>query len=186
MNMIRGTGTKGLAGIPPVRDNFIRPLILCTREQTEAYCRENGIDFVTDSTNLEDDCTRNRIRHNIIPLLKEFNPSFIEAVSRMTDAVSMDESFIAEHAAECAGECRTEGGYDSRKLKDLHPAVRFRIIAAELKVNGIEPSKLRVSQCEELIFKGMGRVNLCKDRFAYVRKKVFFVRNEYQPYKNRA
>lgn len=185
MNMIRGTGTKGLAGIPPVRGNMIRPLILCTREQTEAYCREKGIAFVTDSTNLEDDCTRNRIRHNVMPLLREFNPSFIGAVTRMTEAVRSDEDFIGEYALKCAEECRTEGGLDSRKLKELHPAVRFRIIAGVLKENGIEPSKLRVSQCEELIFRGMGRVNLCKDRFAYVRKKVFFVRNEYQQYKNR-
>jgi tRNA(Ile)-lysidine synthase len=183
--MIRGTGTKGLAGIPPVRGNMIRPLILCTREQTEEYCRENGIAYVTDSTNLEDDCTRNRIRHNIIPLLKEFNPSFIGAVSRMTGAVGEDEDFIAGYAAECAEKCRTEGGYDSRKLKELHPAVLFRIIAAELKTNGIEPSSLRVEQCTGLINKGMGRVNLCKDKFAYVRKKVFFVKTEYQPYKGR-
>ncbi len=185
MNMIRGTGTKGLAGIPPVRDGIIRPLILCTREQTENYCREHGIDYVTDSTNLIDDCTRNRIRHNVIPLLEEFNPSFIAAVSRMTEAVGDDESFIAECAAKCAGECRTEGGYDSRKLKTLHPAVLFRIISAELKANGIEPSRLRVSQCTELINNGMGRVNLCRDRFAYVRKKVFFIRTEFQPYKGR-
>ncbi len=185
MNMIRGTGTKGLAGIPPVRDGMIRPLILCTREQTEDYCRKNGIEYVTDSTNLEDDCTRNRIRHNVLPLLKEFNPSFIAAVSRMTRAVGEDEDFMAQYAAEYAEKARTEGGYDSRRLKELHPAVRFRIIAAVLKENGIEPSALRISQCEELIFRGMGRVNLCKDRFAYVRKKVFFVKTEYQEYKNR-
>ena len=185
MNMIRGTGTKGLAGIPPVRDGMIRPLILCTREQTEEYCRKNGIEYVTDSTNLADDCTRNRIRHNVLPLLKEFNPSFIGAVSRMTEAVGEDEDFLSGYAEKCAEDARVEGGYDSRKLKDLHPAIRFRIIAAELKANGIEPSKLRVSQCEELIFRGMGRVNLCRDRFAYVRKKVFFVKTEYQQYKNR-
>ncbi len=185
MNMIRGTGTKGLAGIPPAREGMIRPLILCTREQTEAYCRENGIDFVTDSTNLEDDCTRNRIRHNVLPLMKEFNPSFISAVSRMTEAVGKDEDFISGYAAKAAADCRTDGGFDSRRLGELHPAVRFRIIAAELKEHGVEPSELRVSQCEEIIFKGMGRVNLCKDRFAYVRKKVFFVKNEFQAYRNR-
>ena len=186
MNLLRGTGTKGLAGIPPVRDGIIRPLILCTREQTENYCRTHGIDYVTDSTNLEDDCTRNRIRHKVIPLLEEFNPSFIAAVSRMTEAVSDDESFLAECAARCAQECRTEGGYDSRRLGELHPAVLFRVIAAELRANGVEPSRLRVSQCTELIRRGMGRVNLCRDKFACVRKKVFFIRTEFQQYKGRA
>jgi tRNA(Ile)-lysidine synthase len=185
MNMIRGTGTKGLAGIPPVREGIIRPLILCTREQTENYCREHSIDYVTDSTNLIDDCTRNRIRHKVIPLLEEFNPSFIAAVSRMTEAVGDDESFIAGYALRCAEECRTKDGYDSRKLKTLHPAVLFRVISAELKANGIEPSRLRVSQCAALIDKGMGRVNLCRDKFACVRKKVFFIHTEFQQYKGR-
>lgn len=185
MNMIRGTGTKGLAGIPPVRGDIIRPLIFCTREQTENYCRDHGIDYVTDSTNLEDDCTRNRIRHNVVPLLREFNPSFLGAMTRMTEAVGDDEAFLSEYAAKCAEEARVEGGYDSRRLKALHPAILFRVIAAELKAHGIEPSKLRVSQCAELISNGMGRVNLCKDRFAYVRKKVFFIRTEYQSYRGR-
>lgn len=185
MNMIRGTGTKGLAGIPPVRDMFVRPLILCTREDTEEYCRANGIKFVTDSTNLCDDYTRNRIRHKVLPLLSEFNPSVIAALSRMTEAVGEDAAFLDAYAAECAGKCVYGAGYDSRKLKELPGAVKSRIIASELKKNGVEPSKLRIDQCSEIIEKGMGKVNLCKNKFALVRKKVFFVKTEIQNYRQR-
>ena len=185
MNMIRGTGTKGLAGIPPVRDMFIRPLIGCTRAETEEYCRKNGTDFVTDSSNLSDDYTRNRIRHRIIPALEEFNPSFVAAVSRMTGAVWEDSAFLDGYAEKCAAECAYKNGYDSRKLRELHPAVRFRIIAGELKRAGVEPSMLRVGQCEEIIEKGMGKVNLCKDKFAFVRKKVFYVETVIQHYRDR-
>ena len=183
MNMIRGTGTKGLAGIPPVRDMFVRPLIFCTREDTEEYCRQNGINFVTDSSNLSDDYTRNRIRHKVLPLLSEFNPSVIAALSRMTEAVGDDAAFLDAYAAECAEKCVFGAGYDSRKLKELPNAVKARIIAAELKKNGVEPTKLRIDQCAEIIGKGMGKVNLCKDRFALVRKKVFFVKTEIQNYR---
>lgn len=185
MNMIRGTGTKGLAGIPPVRGSFIRPIIFCTRADTEAYCRENGIEFVTDSSNLSDDYTRNRIRHRIIPALEEFNPSFVAAVTRMTEAVGDDAEFLDRYAAEFAEKCTLGVGYDSRKLKELAPALRFRIIAAELKKNGVEPSKLRVEQCTQIIENGMGKVNLCKNKFALVRKKVFFVKTELQNYRER-
>lgn len=185
MNLIRGTGTKGLAGIPPVRGYFIRPLIFCSREQTEEYCRQNGIDYVTDSTNLIDDCTRNRIRHKVLPMLKKFNPSVIEAITRMTAAVADDEAFIAEQSCKCAEECRKGIGYDSRMLKELPPAVKFRIIAEELKKHDVEPTRLRISQCCEIIDKGMGKVNLCKNRFAYVRKKIFYAGEEIQDYRPR-
>lgn len=62
-NLARGSSLKGLCGIPPVRGNIIRPLIFCTREDIEVFCRENSLDFVTDSTNLTLDYSRNKIRH---------------------------------------------------------------------------------------------------------------------------
>ena len=74
-NTIRGSGLKGICGIPPKRDIFIRPLILTTRKAIEEYCALKNIKYVTDSTNLEDCYTRNKIRHNVIPVLKEINPN---------------------------------------------------------------------------------------------------------------
>ena len=119
----------------------------------------------------------------MLPLLAEFNPSVIAALSRMTEAVGDDAAFLDAYAAECAEKCVFGAGYDSRKLKELPNAVKARIIAAELKKNGVEPTKLRIDQCAEIIGKGMGKVNLCKDRFALVRKKVFFVKTEIQNYR---
>ena len=100
INVLRGTGTKGLGGIPPIRGNIIRPLIRCTREEIEKYCKENELEFVTDSTNLSDDYTRNKLRHRLIPLLQEFNPSLFEAVSRMTSAVYDDNALLEEISRE--------------------------------------------------------------------------------------
>ena len=74
-NMTRGTSIKGLCGIPYVRENYIRPLLDCTRSEIEEYLKRNSLDFVTDSTNLCDDYTRNKIRHNVIPQLFSLNPS---------------------------------------------------------------------------------------------------------------
>lgn len=184
INMLRGTGTKGLSGIPPLRDYIIRPLIRCSREEIEEYCQKNGLSFVTDSSNLTDDYTRNKIRHNIIPLLKEINPSFIGAVARMTAIVGEDTDFLENCAEERAREYLTDGKYDSKALKTLPRAIKCRIIASALKEKGVEPSTLRISQCEEIIEKGMGKVNLCKNRFAYVRKKKFYIAEEIQNYRN--
>ena len=74
-NFARGTGITGLASIPPVRGKIIRPLIECSRAEIEAFLSQRGVDWVTDSTNLTDDYTRNRIRHNIVPQLRQINPS---------------------------------------------------------------------------------------------------------------
>ena len=82
-NLARGSSVKGVGGIPPVRGNIIRPLIYCARKEIEGYSRENNLQFVTDSTNLCDDYTRNKIRHKILPVLEEINP---EAVSNVRTA----------------------------------------------------------------------------------------------------
>ena len=93
-NLARGTGLNGLCGIPPKRSIYIRPLILVTRDEVEAYCAENGLSYVTDSTNLSDDYTRNRIRHTVIPVLKSVNPSAEKTVARTVVSVREDEEFL--------------------------------------------------------------------------------------------
>ncbi|MCQ2111208.1 MAG: tRNA lysidine(34) synthetase TilS [Bacteroidaceae bacterium] len=75
LNLIRGTGIRGLGGIRPLNGNIARPLLGVSRADIESYLEELGQDFVTDSTNLLTEYRRNRIRHNVIPLLKEINPS---------------------------------------------------------------------------------------------------------------
>lgn len=96
LNLTRGAALEGLCGIPPVRDNIIRPLINCTREEVEDYLKSLGQDFVTDSTNLSDDYKRNRIRHTLIPLLKALNPSFEKAVRRTVDALQADKALLGQ------------------------------------------------------------------------------------------
>jgi tRNA(Ile)-lysidine synthase len=71
LNLFRGSGLKGLSGIPPVRDNIIRPLMCVERKEIEKWLAKKQIDYRTDRTNLEDDYTRNKIRLNILPYAQE-------------------------------------------------------------------------------------------------------------------
>ncbi len=80
LNLMRGCGLRGLAGIHPVRDRVIRPLLCIGREDILAYLSSIGQDFVTDSTNLERDALRNVIRLDIIPRLREINPRITESL----------------------------------------------------------------------------------------------------------
>ncbi len=75
LNLIRGSGIKGLTGIPPRNQDIIRPLLCLYREEIEDYLQSIGQAFVTDSTNLETEYTRNKIRLNLLPLMEEINPS---------------------------------------------------------------------------------------------------------------
>ncbi len=139
LNLARGTSLKGLCGIPPVRDGIIRPLIYCTRAEIEAYLEEKNISFVTDSTNLGDDYTRNKIRHKIIPVLRQLNPSVEAAAARTAHSVREASDFIEELAS-----FQLEKRLDNKKrlslleFSTLNKAVAMRLLINFCKLCGIE------------------------------------------------
>lgn len=110
LNLARGTGAKGLAGIPPVRGHIIRPILDVSEREIERYLSQNGIPFVEDSTNRDDSILRNRIRHQVLPVLNEINPRFVPHAAaaalslREDDAClqAMAEDFLAEQLRENA------------------------------------------------------------------------------------
>ncbi len=168
-NMSRGTGISGLCGIPPVRDNIIRPLILATREQVEAYCAEKGISFCVDSTNRDESYTRNFIRHSVVPKLSEVNSSVVENVANMSDSLRNDEDFLRKTTKEafdniCAGKTAEVEG-----LCKLHPAVRSRCIALFYKINvGKTPEHKHIEAICDLLNKG-GKCSVQNDFLAVVK-----------------
>lgn len=99
-NLIRGTGLKGLQGMKPVREGkIIRPLLQVSRQQIEAYCRENNLEYRIDLTNEENIYTRNRIRNVLIPYIQEnFNPNFSENLVRMGDIIREEEEFLSHYS----------------------------------------------------------------------------------------
>lgn len=99
-NISRGSGTKGICGIPPIRDNIIRPLIFCTKEDTEEYCISNSVSFCTDKTNFENCYQRNNIRLNVIPQLKKRNSSIDNSVSKLSYIARCDRKLIEHIASE--------------------------------------------------------------------------------------
>ena len=94
LNLVRGAGSKGACGIPPVRDNIIRPLIETDRESIEKYCEENKLQYVTDSTNLECEYSRNKIRIKVLPTLCEINQNAVGALSGFASRMREQEAFL--------------------------------------------------------------------------------------------
>ncbi|MBQ9993460.1 MAG: tRNA lysidine(34) synthetase TilS, partial [Clostridia bacterium] len=158
-NMTRGCGIGGMRGIPAVRGNIIRPLILCSREDIEAYCERNRLPFVTDSTNADTTYSRNRIRHDVIPSLRRINGSFLSAMERLSHSAAEDDECLRALAAERLSEAQTDGGYIAAKLAALHPALRHRaIIEAISRRTGITPERRHIELLEGCILRGSGAV----------------------------
>ncbi len=105
INLIRGTGIKGLTGIKSKNNYIIRPIIFAQRTEIEQYCLENNIKFREDSSNMSTKYFRNKIRHNVMPLLEELNPkinhTIIENIERLTDVEIIYNQAIQEFKNDC-------------------------------------------------------------------------------------
>lgn len=133
LHMARGTGLKGLCGIPPVRGKIIRPLIETERAQTEAYCEKEHLGFVTDSTNLSKAYARNRIRMDALPAMKTVNPAALQAVSRMTALLTEEEALLSELTQKALEQAQSAQGLSLEILKSFPKALSLRVIQQKLK-----------------------------------------------------
>ena len=97
-NLFRGSAVAGLGGMRPVRDRIIRPLLCLTREQIEAYLKERDIGYCTDSTNFDNDISRNRIRNGIIPLAEAINPGSVRHINETAEYIREVEDYIKREA----------------------------------------------------------------------------------------
>ena len=146
MHMVRGTGLKGLGGIAPVNGLLIRPMLSVTREEVLAFLAEYHVSYVTDSSNHTDRFLRNRLRHQVMPLLEKENPQFVENASVMALRLRQDEAVLAQLAS-------TADVDSVEVLRRLLPAVRSRALASYLEHNGVkEPESEHVALLESLVF----------------------------------
>lgn len=150
-NLIRGTALKGLAGIPPVRGNIIRPILTVSRSEIEEYLRKIGQNYVTDSTNLTDDYTRNKIRHKIIPLMKEINGSLIETSVRSIDNLRSENALIETETDNADGIFVNPAEYNE--------VIRRRRISRLLSENNLPVSNKRLADCDNILLNG-GKLNI--------------------------
>lgn len=154
MRLVRGAGLSGLSAIPPVRENIVRPLIGITRDEVLAYLREQGIVFRNDPSNRKPVYTRNRVRHELLPVLERFNPRIIETLAAEADLLRDENEAIEATLPEIMQKVlRTEGvavRIRRDEFNDLLPAFRRRILrkAVELAAgdNAIDRSWIRTGE----------------------------------------
>ncbi len=132
--LARGCGIEGMSGIPETRSMpminggvAVRPLLTATKAEILDFCRENNLEYVTDSTNFEDDCTRNRIRHNIIPELVELFGAPQKAAARLAQLATSDAEYLDMTARDFLS--KSGGVIEIKKLNSLHVSIASRVIS---------------------------------------------------------
>lgn len=168
MNLVRGTGLRGLCGIPRIRGNIVRPLLDCTRAEVEDYLGTLGQPYCTDSTNLTDDYTRNRIRHDILPRLCALNPNFPGAMARMLPRLAAQQALTDCLAAQSAQQLQAAcGGLSRQGLSALPEPVCDRLLLRLLEQNRLPVSAAAVERMTETLRTG-GKLDLAARSWFFV------------------
>ncbi len=148
MRLLRGSGTAGLSGIPPVRDGVIvRPLIELTKEEIVAYLSRTGVDYVTDPSNLDATPLRNEIRLNVLPLLKKRQPELVKILGKTATILREEREWMETEAGDWIKR-RGQAGLCGKitiplpEFNQMHEAKKKHVIREALKISGGSLSRI--------------------------------------------
>lgn len=142
INLVRGTGPSGLTGIPRFRrPNIYRPMLAVTRSETREIATLAGLPFVDDPMNEDLSLTRNRIRLELLPLMRELNPQVDAALARTAATLERDRTYLEDRAAEHFGRALSVSA-----VTTLPRALADRVLHRALEENGIGPTSDRIGR----------------------------------------
>jgi tRNA(Ile)-lysidine synthase len=146
MRLLRGAGVSGLSGIPPVRENIIRPLIEVTRQEVLEHVKEAGLAFVTDPSNAQPLYTRNRLRQDVLPVLRQFNPRVVETLASEASLLRDEDEAVETVLSALSSDVISRGKdgilFKREKFNALPKAFRRRLFRKAAALAGEESSGL--------------------------------------------
>lgn len=168
LNLIRGTGLRGLTGIQPRNGYILRPLLCVSRVEIEAFLTEKGQKYVTDSTNLEADVLRNKVRLQVLPLLRELNPAVSENIQRTAENLGEAQEVLDA----------VVGKYKDSNILELSELEKYGsseyIVFEWLKNYGFNGNQVRQildAECGGIVSSAMG-YDVLKDRSRLIVEKT--------------
>ena len=176
LNMVRGTGVHGLVGIRPRNGYILRPLLCVSRDEIEGFLTSCGQKYITDSTNLEDEATRNKVRHHIIPELQQLNGKALENIQRMTERMAAVEELLDAYKAQTI--VRKENGIAIRKLDVLNDYLLYELLA-DYGFNSAQASQI----CDSMRADSVGSVFSSADYDLLVDRECLLVEPHLEPMK---
>lgn len=163
--LCRGTSVKGLTSIPCIRGKIIRPLIDVSGDEIREYCNQNNIPYRIDSTNADNDYSRNKIRNQIIPLFEEINPSFEQAVARLIKNIDCEDNYLDATVQNFFCTAFDGERLDIRKLRYFHEAMVKRVVVILLERYNLPIDEFHINEIYKLIFKS-GKYQISNEYFA--------------------
>ena len=148
LNMARGTGVHGLTGIRPRNGYILRPLLCVSRAEIEDFLAQRGQKYVTDSTNLEDEATRNKVRHHIIPELQQLNSKALENIQRMTERMAAVEALLDDYKQKSV---RVEADRTIIRKTDVLSDYLLYELLADYGFNSVQAVQICASMCADSI-----------------------------------
>ena len=167
LNLARGSGMAGLCGIPPVRDNIIRPLIMCNSKEIREFLDDISQEYMKDSTNECEDYSRNLIRHSVMPKLFEINEGLENNLLRNGDILRAEDAFL-----------KTAAKQNTKDLQGLDKALLNRVIKEKLESSGAPFDFYHIEKIAEIVKNGQGRTGLAGGFSAQMQKGILSIYNE--------
>ncbi len=177
LNLIRGSGAKGLCGIPIKRDNIIRPILHMSRKEIESYARENGLDFVTDDTNFDNKYSRNKIRNDVLFSLNEINSKALENINKTSKILSENFDVLVELADDYIKSNLHKAGLLVEALKVKSSAFNKNILSIYFLKLNVKYEEKHITELESKILTG-GAVNLPDNIKAEINRNVLTVKKQ--------
>jgi tRNA(Ile)-lysidine synthase len=148
LNLVRGTGLRGLTGILPRNGHILRPLLCVSRSDIEQYLSDKGEAYVTDSTNLEDEATRNKVRHRVIPELQQLNGKALENIQRMAERMAAVEVLLDDYKAKSV---QIEAARTVIRKQDVPNGYLLYELLAGYGFNSVQASQIYASLCADSV-----------------------------------
>lgn len=149
--VVKGTGIKGLASIKENRDYIIRPLIDVSRKEIENFCADNNLNFITDSTNFENNYNRNYIRNEILPKFEKINPKYIEAINNLSKLAEDNESLINAILENTYSNILKDNKISTESFLSTSEEIKKRIILDLLIKNDLDYDSKKINEILDFI-----------------------------------
>ena len=165
LNLLRGSGIKGLAAMRPARDYIIRPFLCVAKTEILEYAKKNNLEYREDSTNNSNEYRRNRIRHELLPLLETYQAGVKERLTTLAEIARDENDYIESIAKSKIHLLQAE---NSEKFKLEPPAMERRIILSFLEEKNIATDFTHIEEIRKILVKGEKgkRVEISGDTFA--------------------
>lgn len=182
---IRGTGPKGLTGIAPKRENIIRPLLSVSRKEIEAYCQKNKLEYVTDSSNLAADYTRNKIRLHVMPTLNSIHNGAETAIGNIAQDMLEIDAFLYSSAKELLTSAKTKDGYSAETLKSAPiPVLKYALSL----LAGPSANRENITSMQKVLYGDISSTTIPNHKnFILKNKKIYILSGKvsnFEQYKN--